>query len=257
MLRRSIALLTALTCLPLALAAEESPERAAEHKLVELVNADRQKLGLRPLREKAQLRDVAYQHSEEMTRLNYFSHSSPTSALESLQKRLRAGRCGELVSGENLYAGECTLEELPQVTLQAWLASPAHRNNLLSPNFNAVGIGIARNGNRYRITQVFTKETTDIVRCEATRQGEVVSVTLEGRVIEGPREGVILFNRKRVANWSAASDGTFQCSFQITGGGKLEIGQVVAPRQWSIETELPLPELDQANSGGVDAPLNP
>ncbi|MBX6341758.1 MAG: CvpA family protein [Thermomicrobiaceae bacterium] len=119
-----------------------------EARMVALVNQERERRGLAPLRVDAKLQAVARAHSEEMLRLGYFSHVSPVSG--SPLDRLTASGVQFAVAGENLaYAP--TVE----IAHQGLMESEGHRANILSPEFTRIGVGVvaAPNGGK-----MFTQE---------------------------------------------------------------------------------------------------
>jgi uncharacterized protein YkwD len=121
----------------------------AEARMLELVNAERAKAGLRPVVADTRLRDVARLHSEEMFALGYFSHTSPVQGTPV--DRLRRGGVPFRLSGENLaYAP--TVE----IAHAGLMASPGHRANILTPEYTRVGIGVMSAGIQGRMfTQNF------------------------------------------------------------------------------------------------------
>ena len=113
------------------------PDPAAEQRMLDLVNAERGRAGLRPLVADERLREVARAHSLEMFQLDYFSHTSPTSG--SPFDRMRAGGVLFLAAGENLaYAPNV------EIAHQGLMNSPGHRANILRAEFGHVGIGVIR-----------------------------------------------------------------------------------------------------------------
>jgi uncharacterized protein YkwD/uncharacterized membrane protein required for colicin V production len=111
----------------------------AETRMLELLNGERVKAGLAPLIPDDRLRDVARGHSQEMFRLGYFAHVSPTDG--SPADRLQRVGIPFATAGENLaYAP--TVE----VAHAGLMASPGHRSNVLSPEYTRVGIGVVRGG---------------------------------------------------------------------------------------------------------------
>lgn len=111
------------------------PDPSAEQRMLDLVNGERSRAGLRPLVGDERLRQVARAHSLEMFQLNYFSHTSPTSG--SPFDRMRAAGIVFLVAGENLaYAPNV------EIAHQGLMTSPGHRANILRPEFGRVGIGV-------------------------------------------------------------------------------------------------------------------
>jgi uncharacterized protein YkwD len=116
---------------------ELAPDPDAEQRMLDLVNSERMRGGLRPLVADEQLRQVARAHSLEMFQQDYFSHNSP--AAGSPFDRMHAAGITFLVAGENLaYAPNVELAH------QGLMNSPGHRANILRAEFGRVGIGVIR-----------------------------------------------------------------------------------------------------------------
>lgn len=115
------------------------PAPELEARMLELVNAERDKAGLRPLRADPALTAVARDHSRDMFARGYFSHVSPEGA--DLGQRLRQARQGYLAAGENL-----ALAPTLAGAHQGLMNSPGHRANILRPQFGRVGIGVLDGG---------------------------------------------------------------------------------------------------------------
>jgi|Deesub1362A_J573_1020465.scaffolds.fasta_scaffold00112_26 uncharacterized YkwD family protein len=113
---------------------------AYEAKVVELVNAERARYGLKPLAVDLQLAKVARLKSEDMRDQRYFSHTSPTYGSPFAMMR-RFGITYRM-AGENIAAGQRTPEEV----LRGWMNSPGHRANILNANFTHIGVGHAVGG---------------------------------------------------------------------------------------------------------------
>ncbi|WP_180375377.1 SafA/ExsA family spore coat assembly protein [Clostridium thermarum] len=126
--------------------------KAKEAEVVRLVNVERNKKGLAPLKANWQLARVARYKSQDMINKNYFSHTSPTygspfNMMETFGIRFSA-------AGENIAMGQKT----PAEVVTAWMNSPGHRANILSPTYNQIGVGLATSssGKTYW-TQMFIK----------------------------------------------------------------------------------------------------
>jgi len=88
----------------------------------------------------ANLRIAARGHSLDMATQNYVSHTSLDG--RTFDQRIRnAGYTGAFPLAENIAAGHAT----PQAVVDAWMASPGHCANIMSPGFRAVGVGYAHN----------------------------------------------------------------------------------------------------------------
>lgn len=125
--------------------------RAMETKVIELVNAERAKVGLSPLTENVELSKVARIKSQDMIDKNYFSHTSPTYG--SPFDMMKNFGISYKTAGENIAAGYST----PEAVVNGWMNSEGHRANILSSSFNKIGVGYAvdKNGKAYW-TQMFT-----------------------------------------------------------------------------------------------------
>jgi uncharacterized YkwD family protein/spore coat assembly protein SafA len=126
--------------------------KAKEAEVIRLVNVERSKKGLAPLAANWQLARVARYKSQDMINKNYFSHTSPTygspfDMMEAFGVRFSA-------AGENIAMGQRT----PAEVVTAWMNSPGHRANILSPSYNQLGVGLATSssGKNYW-TQMFIK----------------------------------------------------------------------------------------------------
>ncbi|MGI5936735.1 MAG: SafA/ExsA family spore coat assembly protein [Oscillospiraceae bacterium] len=126
--------------------------KALENKVIRLVNQERAKRGLQTLTANWEVCRVARYKSQDMIDKNYFGHQSPTYGspfvmLDSFGIKFSA-------AGENIAYGQRT----PAEVMNAWMNSPGHRNNILSPIYNQIGVGVAKkaNGTCYW-TQMFIK----------------------------------------------------------------------------------------------------
>jgi uncharacterized protein YkwD len=109
--------------------------RAFTSALVSAINGARAANGLEPLQVDTRLMTAARGQSTYLASAGKLDHSGPDGA--SVSTRLvRQGFHGHMV-GENLAAGMG-----PAATVQAWLASPGHRMNLLEPGFHVLGVGV-------------------------------------------------------------------------------------------------------------------
>jgi uncharacterized protein YkwD/uncharacterized membrane protein required for colicin V production len=128
-----------------------APDPAAEQRMLELVNGERSRAGLRPLSSDDRMVQVARQHSREMFQLDYFSHTSALSG--SPFDRMHAASITFLIAGENLAFA-------PNVELahQGLMNSAGHRANILRPEFGHVGIGVVRSQAQ---GSMFTQEFTN------------------------------------------------------------------------------------------------
>jgi len=128
-----------------------------ETALLEQVNRERAKAGQQPLKFSARLAVVAHGHSYDMAIRHYFSHNSPNGGGPA--DRIRdVGLAYERI-GENIYTEKFPdASGMPERAVKAWLASPPHRENMLSPAFRETGIGVARSSDgEIYVTQDFLR----------------------------------------------------------------------------------------------------
>jgi len=110
--------------------------------------------GLKPLVLDAELTKLARQHSERMRDLNYFSHTDPVTGY--FTDRLKAAHVVYIDAGENI-ARVTGSSDPAGVAHDEFMTHPDHRANILSPLFTEVGVGAARSGSTYWITQLFIR----------------------------------------------------------------------------------------------------
>ena len=109
-----------------------------EKEVVTLVNQERAKLGLAPLKDNSQLSNVARTKSEDMANKNYFSHTSPTygSPFDMMKKF----GITYTTAGENIAMGQQTAASV----MDGWMNSSGHKANILSKDFTEIGVGVAK-----------------------------------------------------------------------------------------------------------------
>ena len=110
-----------------------------EQEVVNLVNIERQKAGLDPLRIDTELSKVARLKSEDMKNKGYFSHTSPTYG--SPFDMLKQFNITYKTAGENIAKGQKTAKDV----VNAWMNSEGHRKNILSKSFTHIGVGHSSN----------------------------------------------------------------------------------------------------------------
>lgn len=98
--------------------------------VLELVNVERAKHNLSPLRMSNDLLDGAAIRAKELTVL--FSHTRPDGS-----------DFDTVISGKNRYMGENIAAGYgsPKAVVAGWMDSPGHRANILNPNFEELGVG--------------------------------------------------------------------------------------------------------------------
>ncbi|MEK4508404.1 CAP domain-containing protein [Paenibacillus sp. FSL K6-2524] len=103
-------------------------------QVVDLVNQERAKVGLQPLKSDSALTNVAMLKAKDMYNNNYFDHNSPT--LGSPFDLMNAQGIQYRTAGENIAKGQRT----PAEVMNAWMNSDGHRKNILSANYTTIGV---------------------------------------------------------------------------------------------------------------------
>lgn len=109
-------------------------------QVLDLVNQERAKAGVSPLKLSTSLDSMAKVKAEDMRDNNYFSHTSPSygSPFDMMKKF----GISFSTAGENIAAGQQSAADV----MGSWMNSPGHRQNILNPSYTEIGIGVAKGG---------------------------------------------------------------------------------------------------------------
>lgn len=118
-------------------------------RVVELVNEEREKAGLKPLTLQKKI-SVAAQVRAQETEVS-FSHTRPDG--RNFATALTEAGVTYKGAGENIAWGQRT----PEQVMNGWMNSAGHRANILNPKYTSIGVGYYQNekGTNYW-TQLFT-----------------------------------------------------------------------------------------------------
>ena len=153
------ATLAALLLAALQAGAQAAPpsERAVEQEMQRRANQERVRVGLPELEEDEHLVAAARAHSKRMAERGVLSNQLP----EEPELKVRVSRTGLRFDAvaENVSA---TNDADPAASSHGGLMhSPGHRANILGAASNAIGVGVARRGDAYYITQDFAHTDSD------------------------------------------------------------------------------------------------
>lgn len=115
----------------LGFATDVSPER-----VIELTNAERLKAGLSPLAANAILSQAAQLKAGDMFAFDYWAHNSPSG--RTPWDFFREAGYRYLFAGENLARDFMNSDAV----VQAWMASPTHRENIMNPKYGEIGLAV-------------------------------------------------------------------------------------------------------------------
>lgn len=125
-------------------------DTAAEQQLVQLINQARSQQGLPPLPQNGQLRQAARAHSQQMASRQTLSHQLPGEPI--LRKRLALRGLRFHTDGETV-----AFNQSAEAAHQGLIHSPPHRAIILSPEYDAVGVGAVERDGTLWITEDFAR----------------------------------------------------------------------------------------------------
>jgi uncharacterized protein YkwD/uncharacterized membrane protein required for colicin V production len=112
-----------------------SVDEKSEVILFDLVNRERVKVGLKPLKPDSALQAVARAHARDMLARGYFAHDTPEGV--DPFDRMEAAGIRYLTAGENL-----ALAPTVELAHSGLMNSPKHKENILYPDFGHLGVGV-------------------------------------------------------------------------------------------------------------------
>lgn len=127
-----------------------SVQAYAENKILELMNEKRIEAGLKPLILDDTLMKIARYKSNHMIQYNYFDHTTPES--NNWTSWLDAIGYQYSTTGENIAYNNYDPVEL----FNQWWNSPEHKENMMKPSYNKVGIGVISGNGKCMGTQTFS-----------------------------------------------------------------------------------------------------
>ena len=136
--------------------------RINQLEIIQTTNQKRVEQGRSVLREDSSLEAAAKAKAEDMFAKDYWAHTSPSGATP--WEFVTAAGYQYAVAGENLAKNFST----SQAVIDAWIASPSHRDNLLKSNYKDIGFAIVNgvlNG----------EETTLVVQMFGSQSGQTLA----------------------------------------------------------------------------------
>jgi uncharacterized protein YkwD len=116
-----------------------TPPPSQSQQVFDLVNQYRAQNGCAALADNADLTTAAQDHSDDMARNHYFSHTTPRGV--TFDEREKAAGY-PTPGGENIAMGQTSAQQV----MTDWMNSPGHRANILNCQFTAIGIGLDTDG---------------------------------------------------------------------------------------------------------------
>lgn len=162
-----------------------SPQQASAQEAIDmnqlysLINQDRTENNLPTLKENNQLMQAAQAHGEDMFQEQYWGHYSPSG--KTPWSFITATGYSYRYAGENLARDFITASEIND----AWMNSPEHRSNILSSDYQDIGMSIVTgtlNGEQATIVvqmlaSPLVQNTTPLPGATGTLDSDSVSVS--------------------------------------------------------------------------------
>jgi uncharacterized protein YkwD len=129
-----------------------------EDIIFEMTNQIRRSKGLTPFIKDEELRNVARAYSNDMLVRQFFDHTTPEGV--SFDERIsNQYRHWVRFWGENIWHSFgynfSNMQKLAKEIVNDWMNSPDHRDNLLSPDFTHLGVGVSARRQTIKATQEF------------------------------------------------------------------------------------------------------
>ena len=126
-----------------------------EQLIYNKVNEERSKNGVSTLSYNTIMEKYARIKSQDMGDNNYFDHKDLNGNL--ITAKMQNDGVTYSAWGENIayISGISDANVLAEKFMTNWMNSQGHRDNILSTNFNSIGIGVYKIGNKVYATQEF------------------------------------------------------------------------------------------------------
>lgn len=110
-------------------------------EMLELVNIEREKVGVAPLTIDENVQKSAQLKADDMANRNYFSHTIKGYDKGNLTKEMTSLIDESCVGGgENIHAGS---DDTSKRAIESWKASEPHYKAMIDPKFTKTGFGVA------------------------------------------------------------------------------------------------------------------
>ena len=127
----------------------DRPEVPDAKQVADLVNQERAKAGLSPLKVDVTVQSAAQVRAKEI--VSSFSHTRPNGS--SFSSALTEAGVSFRGAGENIAYGQSS----PEKVMEGWMNSSGHRANILNSSYTSIGVGCYQGaGGTLYWTQLFT-----------------------------------------------------------------------------------------------------
>jgi uncharacterized protein YkwD len=150
----------------------QSEVATAERALFDALNRERAAKGLPALHWDAALAAAAREHASRMAQRNVLSHQLPGEP----QVQDRASKAGARFT---TIAENIAVAPNSATIHSAWMRSPHHRENILDPELNDVGIGVVKTSNGLFAVQDFSQAVANL-NLKQQEQQVIANLNLHG-----------------------------------------------------------------------------
>lgn len=147
-------------------------------ELLILTNQKRQEIGLSALTMNNELADAARRKASDMFSKNYWAHIAPDGTTPWYF--IKSAGYEYVYAGENLARGFYSSSDV----INAWMASPSHRENMLSPNYQDIGFAIQEGNLTGDDTVLVVEELGNRTRATTQAKQEQVLTPTPAEVIQ-------------------------------------------------------------------------
>lgn len=196
----------------------------AERAMLDLVNKERGRRGLSPLKDDRHLAKISRRYSKEQMRRGRIAHVAP----DGRGPEQRAAAAGYLFTrlGENIAQNEGVAQ-----AHKSLMGSPAHRSAILNPHYTHAGIGVAIGGEPgkpvFFITEMFSvpqprmsaaQARREVIRrLRRTRSRSAVPAAVEDRVLNAAARRVLRSRGRKVVRGGIARNRKVAIRLLLTG----------------------------------------
>ncbi|MDD3284851.1 MAG: CAP domain-containing protein [Patescibacteria group bacterium] len=148
-------------------------ENISATQIFNLINKERIKRNIPPLTLNNKLIQAAKNKAKDLADKKYFDHNSPNG--KQFSSWIKETNYKYSFIGENLAINFQTEE----TTINAWMKSESHKENILEKNFTETGIAITTNNEgKIIIVQIFGRPESDPITLEETIKNHISEVMI-------------------------------------------------------------------------------
>ncbi len=177
-------------------------------ELLDLTNQKRVENGLSPLTMSNELSKAAEAKGQDMFSKNYWAHNSPDGLTPWVF--IKGAGYDYVYAGENLARGFTSASEV----VDAWMQSPGHRENMLSPNYKEIGFsiqsGVLTDDETILVVEEFgSRNIAGSPQIASAQEATIQEVTPTLSAMQGSGQQITLTPTPSIIQESANAQGNF------------------------------------------------